>query len=160
MYVNGGMGWKREILESMDLMPIMRNKPLSIDVEVVTRGKARHTRVSVEVVGVVVTVAWSCQWSQNKMRPREEACGHVGTRSAKMCGEKHDKNARRKSKNASMKKKEDEATDGDGVVTMKTHEQNKKLMEWFACKWAYGCKTLKGMHTPSNSSIKSRDRPR
>ena len=39
----------------------------------------------------------------------------------------------------SMEKREDEATDGDGVVTMKTCE--KKLMEQFACKWEYGCKT-------------------
>ena len=43
------------------------------------------------------------------------------------------------SKKASMEKREDEAMDGDGVFTMKTHE--KKLMEQFACKWAYGCKT-------------------
>ena len=34
------------------------------------------------------------------------------------------------SKKASMEKREDEATDGDGVVTMKTHEKNKiKSME-------------------------------
>ena len=38
-----------------------------------------------------------------------------------------------------MKKKEDEAMDGDGVVTMKTHE--KILMEQFAFKRAYGCNT-------------------
>ena len=38
-----------------------------------------------------------------------------------------------------MKKREDEATNGDCVVTMKTRE--KKLMEQFSCKWAYGCKT-------------------
>ena len=37
-------------------------------------------------------------------------------------------------------KREDEATDGDGVVTMKAHEK-KNVMERFACKWAYGCKT-------------------
>ena len=34
-----------------------------------------------------------------------------------------------------MVKREDEAMDDDGVFTMKTHE--KKLMEQFACKWAY-----------------------
>ena len=43
------------------------------------------------------------------------------------------------SKKTGMKKREDEAMNGDGVVTMKTHE--KKLMEQFACKWTYGCKT-------------------
>ena len=37
------------------------------------------------------------------------------------------------SKKASMEKREDEAIDGDGVVTMNTHK--KKLMEHFACKW-------------------------
>ena len=37
-------------------------------------------------------------------------------------------------------KQEDEVTDGDGVVTMKPHEK-KNVMEGFACKWAYGCKT-------------------
>ena len=37
-------------------------------------------------------------------------------------------------------KREDEVTDGDGVVTMKAHEK-KNVMERFACKWAYGCKT-------------------
>ena len=36
------------------------------------------------------------------------------------------------SKKASMENQEDEETDGDGVVTMKTHEKN--LMELFACK--------------------------
>ena len=63
MYVNGGIGWKREILESMDLMSIMRKKPVSIDMEVVTRGKARHTHVSVEVVGVFAATTWSCRQS-------------------------------------------------------------------------------------------------
>ena len=37
-----------------------------------------------------------------------------------------------------MEKKEDIATDGDGIVTMKTQE---KIMEHFACKREYGCKT-------------------
>ena len=40
-----------------------------------------------------------------------------------------------------MEKREDEATNGDGVVTMKTHEKKKKLMDQLACKWEYGCKT-------------------
>ena len=35
-------------------------------------------------------------------------------------------------------KREDEAMDGDGVVTMKAHKKN--VMERFACKWEYGCK--------------------
>ena len=39
------------------------------------------------------------------------------------------------------RKKEDEVTDGDGIVTMKTHEEKKFVMEHFACKWAYGYKT-------------------
>ena len=43
------------------------------------------------------------------------------------------------SKKVRMEKQEDEATNGDGVVIMKTHEN--KLMEEFACKWEYGCKT-------------------
>ena len=30
--------------------------------------------------------------------------------------------------------------DGDGVVTMKAHEK-KNVIEQFACKWAYGCKS-------------------
>ena len=102
MYVDGGIGWKREILESMDLMSIMCKKPVSIDVEVVTRGKARHTRVSVEVVGVVAATAWSYHQSQNYMRLREEAHGHAGTRSTKMCTDKHGNNAIRTSKKASM----------------------------------------------------------
>ena len=38
-------------------------------------------------------------------------------------------------------KREDDAMDSDGVVTMKAHEKEKKLMEQFACKWAYGCKS-------------------
>ena len=38
-------------------------------------------------------------------------------------------------------KREDEVTDGDGIVTMKTHEKKKFVMEHFACKWAYGYKT-------------------
>jgi len=38
-------------------------------------------------------------------------------------------------------KREDEAMDGDGVVTMKAHGKEKKVMERFACKWAYGCKS-------------------
>ena len=42
-------------------------------------------------------------------------------------------------KQARIEKQEDEATNGDGVVSMKTHE--KKLMEQFACKREYGCKT-------------------
>ena len=42
-------------------------------------------------------------------------------------------------KKMSMEKREDEAMEGDGVVTIKTHE--KKLMQQFPCKWAYGCKT-------------------
>ena len=37
-------------------------------------------------------------------------------------------------------KREDEATDGDGVVTLKTHKK-KSVMERFSCKWACGCKT-------------------
>ena len=102
MYVNGGIGWKREILESMDLMSIMRKKPVSIDMEVVTRGKARHKRVSVEVVGVVVPTAWSYRQSQNYMRPREEARGHARTISTKMCTNKHGINAIRTSKKVSM----------------------------------------------------------
>ena len=40
-----------------------------------------------------------------------------------------------------MEKREDEATDGDGVVTMKTHKKEKNVMDHFTCKWAYGCKT-------------------
>ena len=36
-------------------------------------------------------------------------------------------------------KREDDAMDSDGVVTMKTHEKN--AMERFAFKWAYSCKT-------------------
>ena len=36
-------------------------------------------------------------------------------------------------------KREDEVIDGDDIVTMKTHK--KIVMEHFACKWAYGCKT-------------------
>ena len=102
MYVNGGIGWKREILESMDPMSIMRKKPMSIDVEVVTRGKARHTRVSVEVVGVVAATAWSCRQSQNYMHLREEARGHAGTKSTKMCTYMHGNNVIRTSKKASM----------------------------------------------------------
>ena len=43
------------------------------------------------------------------------------------------------SKKASMEKREDKETYGDGVVTMKTDEKN--LMEQFACKREYGCKT-------------------
>ena len=43
------------------------------------------------------------------------------------------------SKKVSIEKREDEEMDGDDVVTMKTHE--KQLMEQFACKWKYGCKT-------------------
>ena len=39
-------------------------------------------------------------------------------------------------------KREDEATDGVGVVTMKAHDFFLFfVMERFACKWAYGCKT-------------------
>ena len=56
---------------------------------------------------------------------------YAGTKSAKMCmdkqwkSKKHGKNARHgiANKKASMEKREDEATDGDGVVTMKTHEK-------------------------------------
>ena len=44
------------------------------------------------------------------------------------------------SKKVIMENQEDEATHGDGVVTMNTHEK-KLLMEQFACKWSYGCKT-------------------
>ena len=102
MYVNGGIGWKREILESMDPMSIMRKKPVSIDVEVVTRVKARNMRVSVEVVGVVAATTWSCRQSQNYMLPREETCGHAGTRSTKMCTDKNGNNAIRTSNKASM----------------------------------------------------------
>ena len=36
-------------------------------------------------------------------------------------------------------KREDEAMDGYGEVTMKTHEKN--VMDHFACKWASSCKT-------------------
>ena len=103
MYVNAGIGWKREILESMDLMSIMRKKLVSIGVEVVIIGKARHMCVLVEVVGVVAGIAWSCRQSQNYMRPREETCGHAGTRSTKMCTDKHGNNAIRTIKKASMK---------------------------------------------------------
>ena len=44
-------------------------------------------------------------------------------------------------KKMSMEKGEDEAMDGDGIVTMR--HVKKKLMEkkLFACKRAYGCKT-------------------
>ena len=43
---------------------------------------------------------------------------------------------------ASMEKRVDEATNGDGVVTMKTHEKNyNKVENCIACKWAYGYKT-------------------
>ena len=41
-------------------------------------------------------------------------------------------------KKTSMKKKNDEETNGDGVVTMKTHE---KTYGEFACKRIHGCKT-------------------
>ena len=65
------------------------------------------------------------------------------------------------SKKASMEKREEKATDGDGEVTMKTlKEKNVKEQKMFACKRAYGCKTWYGMHTPGNSPVKSGDRPR
>ena len=64
------------------------------------------------------------------------------------------------SKKASMDKRENEATDGDGEVTMKTLEKNVMERKVFACKRAYGCKTWYGMHTPGNSPVKSGDRPR
>ena len=102
MYVDGGIGWKREILESMDLMSIMRKKLVSIGVEVVIIGKARHMCVLVEVVGVVAATAWSCRQSQNYMHLREEARGHAGTKSTKMCTDNHGNNAIRTSKKASM----------------------------------------------------------
>ena len=45
-------------------------------------------------------------------------------------------------KQSEYRKREDEAMNGDGVVTMRHMKKlKKKLMERFACKWAYGCKT-------------------